>query len=108
MLGTKCLCRAKVGTMFFVQVQVFELVQSLFHCFTVIFAEELACSKQLKILVVDVTNIGAQNWLFLCFKKCNYSNSNNNNSNNNSNNNNNNNNIIIIIIIIMKIFTNNE
>ena len=44
------------------------------------------------LLVVDVTNIVAQNWLFLCFKKCNYSNSNNNNSNNNSNNNNNNNN----------------
>ena len=60
------------------------------------------------LLVVDVTNIVAQNWLFLCFKKCNYSNSNNNNSNNNSNNNNNNNNNIIIIIIIKKIFTNNE
>ena len=97
MLGTKCLRRTKPGAMFFAQVQTFEPVQSLFHCFTVIFAEELACSKQLKIFLLCAISCGcnkhrASEWVTLCFKKCNNSSSNHNNNNNNNNNNDNNNN----------------
>ena len=100
MLRTKCLCRTKAGTMFFLQVHAFESVQSLFHCFTVIFVEKLACSKQFKIFLLCDINCGSSKHCgseSLCFKKCNNSNSdksNNNNDNNVDNNDNNINNII--------------